>query len=65
MVRNETVGQFTNLGVGLSTMAGGAGADVGTVNSAMNAVLNQTNSMYTNLYAPNVVLYYLQVLNSV
>ena len=39
---NEAVGQFTNLGVGLGTMAGIGGAVAGTLGTAMNDALNQT-----------------------
>ncbi len=47
-VQNEAVGQFTNMGIGLGTMAG-AGAAIGgmvggAVNSAVNASANQTLS---------------------
>lgn len=42
VARNEAVGQFTNLGVGLGTMAGIGGIVAGTVGGAMNDTLNQT-----------------------
>ena len=42
VARNEAVGQFTNLGVGLGTMAGIGGIVAGTVGGAMNDALNQT-----------------------
>ena len=42
VARNEAVGQFTNLGVGLGTMAGIGGVVAGTVGGAMNDALNQT-----------------------
>ena len=40
VARNEAVGQFTNLGVGLGTMAGSGGTVAGTVGGAMNDALN-------------------------
>lgn len=43
VARNEAVGQFTNLGVGLGTMAGVGGVVAGTVGGAMNDALQQTN----------------------
>lgn len=43
VARNEAVGQFTNLGVGLGTMAGVGGVVAGTVGGAMNDALTQTN----------------------
>ena len=42
VARNEAVGQFTNLGIGLGTMAGVGGVVAGTVGGAMNDALNQT-----------------------
>ena len=42
VARNEAVGQFTNLGVGLGTMAGIGGIVAGTVGGAMNDALSQT-----------------------
>ena len=42
VARNEAVGQFTNLGVGLGTMAGIGGVVAGTVGGAMNDALSQT-----------------------
>ena len=44
VARNEAVGQFTNLGVGLGTMAGIGGVVAGTVGGAMNDALNQTSA---------------------
>ena len=44
MARNEGVGQFTNLGVGLGTMAGIGGVVAGTLNSAMNDAFKQTDA---------------------
>ena len=44
VARNEAVGQFTNLGVGLGTMAGIGGVVAGTVGGAMNNALNQTSA---------------------
>ncbi|MBO5050481.1 MAG: SPFH domain-containing protein [Oscillospiraceae bacterium] len=41
VARNEAVGQFTNLGVGLGTMAGIGGVVAGTVGGAMNDALSQ------------------------
>jgi len=41
VARNEAVGQFTNLGVGLGTMAGVGGVVAGTVGGAMNDALSQ------------------------
>ncbi len=43
VARNEAVGQFTNLGVGLGTMAGIGGTVAGTVSTAMNDSLKQTD----------------------
>lgn len=40
VARNEAVGQFTNLGVGIGTMAGVGGAIAGTVSGAMSDALN-------------------------
>ena len=42
VAKNEAVGQFTNLGVGLGTMAGVGGVVAGTVGVAMNDAMNQT-----------------------
>lgn len=44
VARNEAVGQFTSLGVGLGTMAGVGGAIAGTVGGAMNDALTQVNT---------------------
>lgn len=44
VARNEAVGQFTSLGVGLGTMAGVGGAVAGTVGGAMNDALTQVNT---------------------
>ena len=44
VARNEAVGQFTNLGVGLGTMAGIGGTIAGTVGGALNDALNQTSA---------------------
>lgn len=47
VARNEAVGQFTNLGVGLGTMAGIGGTVAGTVGHAMNDALSK-NSIESN-----------------
>ena len=44
VARNEAVGQFTNLGVGLGTMAGIGGVVAGNLNVAMNDAMNQTHT---------------------
>lgn len=41
VAENESVGQFTNLGVGLGTMAGVGGVVAGTMGGAMNEALAQ------------------------
>ena len=40
VAQNEAVGQFTNMGVGLGTMAGGGGAVGGVVGGAVNNAMN-------------------------
>lgn len=44
VARNEAVGQFTNLGVGLGTMAGVGGVVAGTVGGAMETALNKAGA---------------------
>ena len=45
VAQNEAVGQFTNLGIGLGTMAGVGGVVAGTVDGAMHDALSQTSSV--------------------
>lgn len=40
VARNEAVGQFTNMGVGLGTMAGVGGVVGGVVENAVNGAMN-------------------------
>ena len=42
VARNEAVGQFTNMGVGLGTMAGVGGAVGGVVAGSINGALDTT-----------------------
>ena len=51
VARNEAVGQFTNLGVGLGTMAGIGGVVAGTVGGAMNDALSQTPAATADICA--------------
>ena len=43
VAQNEAVGQFTNMGVGLGTMAGGGGAVGGVVGNAVGGALKATS----------------------
>lgn len=50
VARNEAIGQFTNMGVGLGTMAGIGGVVAGTVGGAMNAALGQTVAIDASIH---------------
>lgn len=47
VARNEAVGQFTNMGIGLGTMAGVGGAVGGVVGSAVNGAMNAAEEPQT------------------
>lgn len=47
VARNEAIGQFTNLGVGLGTMVGVGGAVAGSIDGAINDALDQTATVNT------------------
>ena len=49
VAKNEAVGQFTNLGVGIGTMAGVGGAIAGTVGDAMSDALNPVTTPATDV----------------
>lgn len=49
VAKNETVGQFTNMGVGLGTMAGVGGAIGGVVGGAVNGAISNTNEQTNNV----------------
>lgn len=44
VARNEAIGQFTNLGIGIGTVAGVGGAVAGTVGGAVGDALSKTNT---------------------
>ncbi len=52
VARNESVGQFTNLGVGFGTMAGVGGAVGGMVGGMMNDAIGSVNTPVAPVEAP-------------
>lgn len=47
VARNEAVGQFSNVGIGIGTMAGVGGAIGGILNSTISNTLNNNNNLET------------------